>query len=150
MKRPRFYRAGLAALLLAGACAHQQTGIDPESTLKARAAAYWEHRIKGELEEAYAFELPRIREDLTLTRYIKGLSSEGIRLRTATVRGVTVDDDQGTVLMEFNFRVMGMYTPREGIPMKGNDHWEQVQGVWYHASMPPPGRRLPRDVPQEE
>ena len=141
MKRPRLCSIGLIALLLTGACAHQRAVSDPESALKARATAYWQHRVKGELADAYAFELSAIREKASLTNYIKGLSSSGILLRDATVQRVTLDGDKGIVRMKFSFRLLGIYTPKKGIPMEGNDYWELIYGIWYHAKTPPKRKR---------
>ena len=134
MKRPRLFIIGLIVLLLAGSCAHRppRAVSDPESVLKARATAYWQHRINGELADAYAFEIPAIREKTSLTNYIKSLSN-GILLREATVQRLTLDGDQGIVRMKFAFRLVGIYTPKKGIPMQGNDYWELIDGTWYHA-----------------
>ena len=141
MKRPRFYSIGLIVLLLTGACAHQQAVSDPESALKARATAYWQHRVAGELGDAYAFEIPATREKTSLTNYIKGLSS-GILLREAAVQRLTLDGDKGIVRMKFTFRLLGIYTPKKGIPMEGNDYWELIDGIWYHET--PPKRKRPK------
>ena len=121
----------LALALLALSCAGAQPDVDPEVVVKARAAAYWQHRIKGELTKAYPYESPPFREGVSLDIYYKAIGS-GLLYLGARVKSAAVRDDTAVVIVEIRYKPMGAVTPKNGLQRDIHDNWQLYDGEWYH------------------
>lgn len=109
---------------------------DDQSALTARAKTYWQHRVKKAFAECYLMEAPEVREGITLTNYVMGLSG-GIIWIAASPKSVYIDGDSGTVQIEMTYAMFGIYSPKGGITRIVPDYWKRVEGVWYHIYQPP-------------
>ena len=131
MLRLKLHSFLLVMLLVTWSCAGIQSGVDTESVIKERATAYWQHKIKGELAEAYLFEAPDYREKISLTDYIASLSG-GMIILNASVKSVSIKGSIATVPVRINYVIPGAFGPKEGIPNEFKTCWHLHDGVWYH------------------
>jgi hypothetical protein len=122
-------------LLLIGACAGKQPGMDTESSLKARVNAYWQHKIKGEFAEAYLLESSVIREKVSLTDYIQA-SAGGTIWMNAIIKSVAIEGASATVYVEITYALMGIYCPKKGLTRTIRHYWHLDDGIWYHRPKP--------------
>ena len=134
MFRLQLYISCLVMLLsLAWVCPVAQANDDTEASLRKRAAAYWQHKIKREFEKAYLFESPGIRKKVSLSDYIKAFSGTGI-WKKATVSSVAIEGSSATVHVEINYVIVGVYCPKEGLTSTIREYWQLEEGIWYHLS----------------
>ncbi len=142
MKKRLGRSLALSAILAITGCSatHQQPGSqtaveteqkDPTTIVAQRAEAYWTHRTKQRFEEAYLYETPQLRQEVTLTNYIKGMAS-GMVIRAVLVQSVEIENDIATVNIRINFYSIGAIKPKEGITREIADYWQLIDGVWYH------------------
>lgn len=132
----------LFILLLIFACAVTQPTKDAASALKERANAYWQHKIKNELDKTYLLELPGMREKVSLVNYIKAFSS-GYLLIDAHVKSVAIDGTSARVILNVRYSLLGVYAAKQGISRDVVDLWELVDGQWYHAISTSKKRSIP-------
>lgn len=131
MVRLKLHIFCLVMLLLIGACASRQPGMDTESSLKARVNAYWQHKIKGEFAEAYLLESSEIREKVTLTNYIQA-SAGGTIWMKATIKSMAIEGASATVHVEITYALLGIYCPKDGLTRTIRHYWHLEDGIWYH------------------
>jgi hypothetical protein len=113
------------------ACAGAPKKADQEADVKARAEAYWKHRIRGELAKAYAFEDPQFREKVTLDNYYKVVLGNVVVLG-ADVKSVAIEKDWATVTVNLRYKPLTGASPKQGISRATPDYWQLYDGVWYH------------------
>ncbi|RJR19300.1 MAG: hypothetical protein C4582_10600 [Desulfobacteraceae bacterium] len=118
------------------ACTGNALVRDDETALRGRAGIYWQHRVKKAFAECYLMETPEVREGITITNYVMGLSG-GIIWISASPKSISIDGDKATVQVEMTYAMFGMYTPKGGITRVVPDYWKRVDGVWYHLYQPP-------------
>ena len=131
MTRKMIWPLMLTLPLLLVACAGAPKKADQEAQVKARAEAYWKHRIRGELAKAYTFEDPQFREKVTLDNYYKVMLGSVVFLG-ATVKSAVIEKDWATVTVELRYKPLAGPSPKEGLSRATPDYWRLESGVWYH------------------
>jgi hypothetical protein len=129
----------LLVLLVCGACAQVQTkpaaSPSSERSLWERANAYWQAKIKGDLEKTYLLETPDFRKRIRLLDYVKAYSG-GFLFREARLESVTIDGSSARVDLVIRTHLLGIRTPKKGITRHLADYWKLVDGHWYHTTSP--------------
>jgi hypothetical protein len=142
-----FFLAGVLTLLCA--CAGLKpspTDVDPE--LEQRVVAYWALRMSDDYAEAYAYESPEFRKKHKLTAYVAELSG-GI-LQEAEVLRLTADGDRAKADMKVSYDLSDSLLPTPGRRTRAfADHWQRIEGQWYHLYYPPETEPLPTDAGQK-
>jgi len=114
-------------------CASMKNAGDTDSALRGRVEKFWQHKIKGEFAECYLFEDPDYREKVSMTNYVKGLSSGGIIWFEVSVKDISIEGDSARAFMNMRYLPFGMFgLPKEGIKRDFTECWRLVKGVWYH------------------
>ena len=121
----------LAVVFSMAACAGRAVVKDEEGILRDRANLYWQHRVKKAFAECYLMEAPEVREGVTVTNYVMGLSG-GIIWISGVPKSISIDGDKATVQLEMTYAMFGMYTPKKGITRTIPEYWKRVDGIWYH------------------
>ena len=134
IRRIAFMLTGI--VFLAVGCAGLPRGADGESALRSRVSAFWEHKIKGEFDQAYLLESPDVREKISLTNYIKAQTG-GVIWRDVVIESVSIKGDLATVTLKINYAFLGMFGPKEGISRQINEYWQFQKDGWYRLQRPP-------------
>ena len=137
-----------AMLTLLCACAGVKPTPSTDPELAKRIEAYWALRVSRDLAESYRYETPDFRQKYKLTPYIAELSS-GI-LHTAELGTLTVDGDRAKALMKVTYDVTDALLPGGGsVTRELIDHWQRIEGVWYHLYFPPKAEAAPGEGAQK-
>lgn len=108
---------------------------DQEALLRDIVDSYWQSRVKQQFADCYLLEAPEVRAGVSLTNYVLGLSG-GIIWVSAVSRAITIDGDFATVKLDMRYAMMGVYSPKAGLPKMQFDYWKRVEGIWYHIFKP--------------
>lgn len=123
--------AACAVLILAAACATTPPPpLTEEEAVRQRAQAYWDARVKMDVERFYALESPEFRKHVSLAVYAKNYSGE-IMYRAAKVGKVDIEGDEAKV--EVHLRFVFFAGARGGMASRLMDRWQRVEGQWYHV-----------------
>jgi hypothetical protein len=143
--KTRYLRFILPALaLFALSFAGAGPDADPEADVKARATAYWRHRIKGEFAKAYPYESPPFREGVSLDDYYKVMGS-GLLYFGAEVKSAAVQGDTAFVIVVIRYKTLGGVAPKGGLLRDIRDRWRLYDGEWYHRFRPEK-KKAPEDL----
>ena len=122
-----FWTAALLPFLLVG-CA--TLGLDQESRLRQRVAAYWEAIKIGDFVAAYHFEEVSLGK-ISLQNYVKGRG--GIRYRSYRIESIRFPEpDEAEVTLAVEYTA----PPVVNRPVKSRiiDRWVRRDGTWYHVA----------------
>lgn len=106
-----------------------------EKTLTERVSKYWEHKIKGDFDKSYLYEVPEYRKEVTASDYAKSFGS-GVSWLGVRVDRVEVKGNEGIVYVAVRY-VWNMvpYMPKDGIKSLAREKWKLVDGRWYHLKI---------------
>jgi len=135
---------GLFFWLLTAACAgtleKTEPAVPPETALKERVTAYWEAKMKGDLEKTYLLQTPDFRKRIRIVEYIKA-DAGGFLIKEARIESITIDGSSARVDLVIRTHLLRIRTPKKGITRHLADYWKFVDGLWYHTTPPRPKKR---------
>jgi hypothetical protein len=125
------------SLIILSGCATKDAvrSASDEDVLRERIAAYWDHRIKGELDKTYEFEDPFYRKKVGLVSYIKSFGGM-VKWKAVAVKDIEVSDNAAVVDLKITTDVRLPETKATDVTSAVKEKWVKVDGVWYHV----PGR----------
>ncbi|MCZ7625604.1 MAG: hypothetical protein M5R38_06980 [Candidatus Methylomirabilis sp.] len=117
--------------------------LDPEERLRARAAQYWEARLRGDLVETYQLHEPAFRRAVSLTAFAQGRGSTTVF--EYTILGQEVQGQQGVVRMKIRstFHHPKLVKPVEPKWHEFEERWVLAEGDWYRRFRFPVGDPYP-------
>ena len=135
-KKIRPIYAVIFFLIIFGGCATKEAvkSVSDEEALRERVMAYWNHRIKQELDGTYRFESSFFRKTVTLTQYIQRYGNPLTTYKNFEILEVNItDSDRADVKMKVmaSFKVPG--SPPFAREMTLSEQWVRMEGVWYHV-----------------
>jgi hypothetical protein len=105
-----------------------------EEVLRERVMAYWNYRVKQELDKTYEFEDPIYRKSHSIVSYIKKFGVDPIKLKEVKINGLQMED--GVARIDLRTRVE-LRAPGSRKPLAAdadrNDRWGKIDGIWYHV-----------------
>jgi len=111
--------------VLAWGCERQAVSLEEQ------VREYWEARIKGDVEQAYALEVPGA---LDKPAYLNKLLKSPIVFKAYTIKSIKENGDQAEVELRMEYLLPGLARPASSTMV---DEWVKVHGRWYHK--PPAG-----------
>jgi hypothetical protein len=100
--------------------------------LKQRATEYWDLKIKGQFEKAFAYESPDLVKDVSLMTYLTSIG-RGVDWLAAEPESVSIEGDKGTVNMKIRYRwTFTQDQPQDGLIGLYAEQWKLYEGKWYH------------------
>jgi hypothetical protein len=149
----------LAALAFIG-CAHMEhRDRASQEQLTQRVNAYWNARMKDQVEAAYQIEDPEVRKKVPIHQYVRttfvvqqGSGQVSVKLLSFKVLAVDIHEDQAKVSIQHKFRIgspvreqmdqsqVGMQQQTKRPPairqmevtLSRDEEWVRSQGEWYH------------------
>lgn len=122
----------LGVVALAG-CAGAGTiqTADQVERLKARAARYWDARLRGDLLETYRLHPPAFRKEVTFSAFSQGRAT--IPVLEYEIKDVRVNGPEGIVVVRAYWTVVHPMMPKPVPPRWGEaeEQWVMVGGEWY-------------------
>jgi hypothetical protein len=115
----RLFAIGILSMLALG-CNRQPV------SLREQVIQYWEARIKGDVEQTYALEVPGTLEK---PAYQKRLLKSPVMFRAYTIRSIKENGDQAEVELRMEYILPGLSRPASSTMV---DKWVKVHGRWYH------------------
>jgi hypothetical protein len=115
----RLFAIGILSMLALG-CNRQPV------SLREQVIQYWEARIKGDVEQTYALEVPGTLEK---PAYQKKLLKSPVMFRAYTIRSIKENGDQAEVELRMEYILPGLSRPASSTMV---DKWVKVHGRWYH------------------
>ena len=136
----------LLVLLVCGACAQVQTkpaaSPSSECSLWERANAYWQAKIRVQLDKTYPLEEPQFQKRFNLAQYARNYPGEVI-YKKATIKSVKIEGKFATVGVAIRYSYFGAFSPKGGARTVVKDYWALVDGQWYHLIKRPPSMTNP-------
>ena len=154
------------AILIAAAvafvgCAHTESRKEASrDKLIQRVNAYWDARIKDQVEAAYLMESPEARKRLPIYQYVKktfvmqeGASRVAVKLVSMKILAVDLNGDRAKVTIQQNMRIGSPASERldqnkaavpqpvrasppsvrqTNLALSIDEEWIRVKGDWYH------------------
>jgi hypothetical protein len=120
----RLFAIGILSMLAWG-CNRQAVNLHEQVT------KYWEARVKGDVERAYALEAPGTTEK---PAYQEKFLKSPVVIRAYTIQSIKEDGDQAEVELRMEYILPGLSRPASSTMV---DKWTKVHGRWYHK--PPAG-----------
>jgi hypothetical protein len=119
------FALGLACMV-ASACRGKQASLED------RVKAYWDARIKGQVEQTYEFEAPG---SMDKEAYLQKMRSMPVAFRKSTIESIKESGDEAEVKLRQEFLLPGLSRSASSSML---DKWVKVRGRWYHM-LPPAG-----------
>jgi hypothetical protein len=107
--------------MLAWGCNRQPVSLQEQVT------KYWEARVQGDVEAAYALEAPGTVEK---PAYQKKLLKSPIIFRAYTIESIKEDGDEAEVELRMEYILPGL---SRSVSSTMVDKWTKVRGRWYHT-----------------
>ena len=123
----------LSALALAGCAA--LAPATPQEAVQKRAAEYWQARISGKYETAYALSTPSYRKLRTLDQY-RLQNGPGVAVESAEVVNVACEAQKCTARMKIGAKPAIPGLKLGTIPMYLDEIWLLEDGQWWHYQEP--------------
>ena len=118
-----FALCGAAVLALACSCGGKAVPLNE------RIQAYWEARVKGQVEQAFEFETPGVMEKQD---YLKKMMATNIAFTKYSIRSIREKADEAEVDLQVEYLLPGLSRPVSSSLL---DKWVRVEGRWYHLLM---------------
>jgi hypothetical protein len=124
-------------LMISSGCATKDLVKPPsdEDVVRERVAAYWDQRIKGNLDKTYEFEDPFYRKKVGLVSYIRSFGG-AVTWKAVTIRNIEMSDTSAVVDLQITTDVRLPDIKARDVESVATEKWVKVDGVWYHV----PGR----------
>jgi hypothetical protein len=107
-----------------------------EEALRTRVQEFWGHRIKGEWDKCYLYELPDYREKVNLQRYINQNRRFILRWVGFSVMEIWTSGEEGYVKLSTEFRYLVPEAAKKGVSQRtAEEKWIKKDGYWYHLSI---------------
>lgn len=121
----------------------QAVMLDPEARLRARAAQYWNARVRGDLVETYQLHEPAFRRAVTLSGFAQGRGVTTV-LEYA-ILGQEIQGNLAVVRMKMrsSFRHAKMIKPSDPRWHEFEEQWVRVDDDWYRRFRFPVGDPYP-------
>jgi len=97
--------------------------------LNERIQAYWEARVKRQVERAFEFETPGVMEKQD---YLKKMMATNIAFTKYSIRSIREKADEAEVDLQVEYLLPGLSRPVSSSLL---DKWVRVEGRWYHLLM---------------
>lgn len=97
--------------------------------LNERVQAYWEARVKGQVEQAFEFEAPG---GITKQEYLKDMMTRNIVITKCSIQTIKEKADEAEVEVQVEYLLPGLSRPVSSSML---DKWVRVKGRWYHLLM---------------
>lgn len=123
----------MGTLALAGCAAF--TPSTPEQTVQKRATEYWQARITGKFEKAYAFSTPAYRQLKTVDQF-RLQFGPGVSVQGAEVVNVVCESQKCTARVKLNAQPVLVVAKLGTIPVYIDDIWLLEDGQWWHYQEP--------------
>lgn len=122
----------LCALCMSIGCATGKNAMTPEqqeASLKLAAGQYWNDRIEGKYETAYAVEDKKgVPSDFTEYK-LKASQLLKMNPQKVSIAKITIDDQRGVVTVIFDIRIPSIAKP---FTKYIQDEWVFREGKWLH------------------
>lgn len=126
----------ILSLIICLGCAKKETikTVSDEEVLRERIMAYWNHRMKEELDKSYDFEDPIYKKKFSLVSYIKSFGTNPVNIQDVSIRGIRRNDSTAEVDLDMSIglKARGMSQPLKSATTR-KDRWGKVEGNWYHV-----------------
>lgn len=123
-------------LILAG-CATKEAvkNVSDEDILRERVTAYWNYRIKGDMDKAYSYEDLYTKNMVSMSKYIAGgmnplVQWSGFELVEIKMKNA----DTAAVKIKANLKIKAPGAKAFEHDMMMVDQWVRDEGYWYHLS----------------
>ncbi len=97
--------------------------------LNERIQAYWDARVKRQVERAFEFEMPGVMEKQD---YLKKMMATNIAFTKYSIRSIREKADEAEVDLQVEYLLPGLSRPVSSSLL---DKWVRVEGRWYHLLM---------------
>jgi hypothetical protein len=94
--------------------------------LQERVTKYWEARIKGDIDQTYALEVPGSFEK---PAYQQKLLKSPVVFSAYIIQSIKENGDQAEVELRMEYILPGLSRPASSTMV---DTWVKVRGRWYH------------------
>ena len=120
-------------LIYAGCAKNIIKNVSDEEVLKERVQIFWNHRVKEELDKAYAYEYPLYKKKVSLVKYIQHNSGSLMRYNSFEIRDIAIEEEAAKVRVKVGVKVKvpGARTFDHETELTGT--WVKVNGEWYHV-----------------
>ena len=95
-------------------------------SLQEQVKKYWEARIAGAIEQAYALEVPGTLDKPT---YQNKLLKSPVIFRAYTIQSIKEDGDKAEVELRMEYILPGLSRTASSAML---DKWAKIHGRWYH------------------
>lgn len=123
----------LGTLALAGCAAFAPS--TPEQTVQKRATEYWQARITGKFEKAYAMSTPAYRQLKTVDQF-RTQFGPGVSVQGAEVVNVVCEPQKCTARVKLIAQPLLAVAKLGTIPVYIDDIWLLESGQWWHYQEP--------------
>ncbi len=97
--------------------------------LNERIQAYWDARVKRQVERAFEFETPGVMEKQD---YLTNMMATNIAFTKYSIRSIREKADEAEVDLQVEYLLPGLSRPVSSSML---DKWVRVEGRWYHLLM---------------
>jgi hypothetical protein len=132
-RRPRALLGALLclALLALPLGGEEIAKVEPDVGLNARGQAFWEARIKEDYAAQYGLFEPKVRQQLSLTDYIKGQGP--VQYLEARIEGVKIDEAKAVLTVRTLIRINYPPLDQRKHEIVVREEWVKRQGEWYRV-----------------
>ncbi len=110
-----------------------KSGSSDEEILRERVVAFWDHKIKGEFDKSYEYELPLFRKKTNMVQYIGSFDTYTVRWRSAKVDKIKVDGTSASVEITIRVEVKLPKIRTSERDSLLTEKWVKADDVWYHV-----------------
>ena len=123
----------LGALALAGCATFAP--LTPEKIVEKRASEFWQARITGNFEKAYALSTPAYRQLKTADQFRLQFGA-GVSVQAAEVASVVCEPQRCTARVKLSAQPLLIVAKLGTIPVYIDDIWLLEDGQWWHYQEP--------------
>lgn len=142
----------IICLIILWGCAKKEVlnNVPDEEVLRNRVVKYWDHKVKGEFDKSYEYELPLYKTQFSVVSYIKGINTARASWVGAEVGTINMENDNAMVDVKLRIKVIQQaLPPKAGVDFQKQsalvspnsvetealikEQWIKVDGSWYHV-----------------
>lgn len=128
-RRMSAFLLAAGVLALAGCAAFKPA--TPEQIVEQRAKEYWQARVAGQFEKAYALSTPAYRKTKTADQF-KMQFGAGVAVKSVEVTKVTCESDKCTTQVKLGVQPAMIGAKLGTIDSYLNETWLLEDGQWWH------------------
>jgi hypothetical protein len=110
-----------------------KSGSSDEEILRDRVVTFWDHKIKGEFDKSYGYELPLFRKKTQMVEYIGSFNPYVVQWHSAKVDKIKVEGTSASVEMTIRTEVRLPKIRTSERDSLLTEKWVKVDDVWYHV-----------------